>query len=1405
MAIYYVVAAGTSGTPALGNTSGYPQLNSNAILTAQPGDVFIFDSGVNHSVTINPANAGTPTDIELRFDSSNTAFGTTNNAITVSFGSNIDVTATVAPGADVGAVAINAFGTLGSEINVGAGAEIGQITGSSNVDTVTAGDGATLNGILMADSSAASVTLGHNVTVQGQISMAASDTEMTLTAGDNLTVNGPVTFSGNMADKTITLGDGAEINGTLTMTGSGQALDLNTMSFTAGDDFQITGAVSMGSSFATQTFIVGDNAVLGSSINMGSTNSSNTIVLGLNADVYAGISMIGNTSENALSIGSGSQIGTSGAGTVTMHSDYSENQLVMGDGITIASNLDLSSNNTSQLARIGDDLTVGGSVDFGDTNAHNGIVIGDNLWVGGNLGGSHNPGTTEYIEIGNNWFLIGNIDMAGGPDTLVMGSPAAQSTVISGDATAGNAFSMMAPVGQEATFAAAASAAGWAQNPDGSWSPTASNQNFSFGGGTIQAYWFDEAPDANSAPDFSGSDLFDTPDGLVEGTQNNDVIETDYVDGDGDAIDGADGLNDTVAGGGGDDTISAGAGNDQIDGDGITDFAPVANGLVDLTNTDNIQDAGGTEASGSRAVELVQLANGKLILITSENGSATDGISSYEIDSDPNSATFGQVLNPTSGGPTSPLGDGTSDLGGKIDSLTQSLNGPGFDSIQSLEAVTLGTGQTYVFTADVATGTIGVAQVAADGTLTEGPSLTAGNLNAVQSLSVVDVGGQPILLAYAGGSSDSLISYAIDPATGALTQLDREVDGSGTGENYLGGGTGDAPSVVEGFTNSAGQSFVLASGSDGAQGVSLWTVNGSGQLTFQNARGDDQSGGAETDPQGNTLGRDLITPANGETGLNGVAAATWAEIDSKTYVFVGGNDDDVTIFRIDPDASADGTFDLTLVGQIDNFVGDISSILFIPSGAGGTLVVGGEQAGLRFAEVMVNPTTGVVSLDMNTDGTVADGVDPVNAELLDSEDLAYVSGVLVSTSDNDNGVAVMTATTSYTTPPGSTAGAAGADLLFGGAGDDTLSGGAGNDTLSGDAGSDVLTGGEGSDLFLVDGGGDRITDFDATTGVGNLDDRDNDTVDLSAYYNLTTLAAWNAANPGNTFTRPIAWLRADQADGVLDAAGGLEIYGEDGSPVGPEDLAPENTRVICYTTGTEIRTINGRTPVEMLQPGDLVWTLDHGFQPLRWIGSRVVTGARIATAGQLCPITIAAGAMGDNLPWRDLRVSPQHRMLMRSVIAGRMFGCSEVLVAAKSLVGLAGICVDPCEDGVTYWHLLFDAHEIIDANGALSESFYPGPEALKSLDQRAKAEIMEQFPALKSCQTEQVFPPARPFVQGSKARKLVSRHITNDRMPYCADSPQRKTSALSSSAMVKSPQAAHRPARQLCDHFPMIP
>lgn len=197
----------------------------------------------------------------------------------------------------------------------------------------------------------------------------------------------------------------------------------------------------------------------------------------------------------------------------------------------------------------------------------------------------------------------------------------------------------------------------------------------------------------------------------------------------------------------------------------------------------------------------------------------------------------------------------------------------------------------------------------------------------------------------------------------------------------------------------------------------------------------------------------------------------------------------------------------------------------------------------------------------------------------------------------------------------------------------------------------------------------------------------------------------------------------------------------------------------CFTRGTMIKTINGDVLIESLCVGDLVATLDSGFQPIMWIGSKETPISNISGMEKIRPIRISAGALGEGQPAADLLVSPQHRMLVRSKAAQRMTGSLEALVAAKHLVGTKGIEAASDVTSVEYFHILFSRHEVIFANGAQAESLYTGPEAIKALPRHAVDEIFTMFPELRNRDYSPT--PARLLVTGRIGRQLASRHAAN--------------------------------------------
>lgn len=196
----------------------------------------------------------------------------------------------------------------------------------------------------------------------------------------------------------------------------------------------------------------------------------------------------------------------------------------------------------------------------------------------------------------------------------------------------------------------------------------------------------------------------------------------------------------------------------------------------------------------------------------------------------------------------------------------------------------------------------------------------------------------------------------------------------------------------------------------------------------------------------------------------------------------------------------------------------------------------------------------------------------------------------------------------------------------------------------------------------------------------------------------------------------------------------------------------------CFVGGTLIETAKGQVAIEQLAPGDLVMT-DNGPKPIRWIGSRKLGTGVLATRPNLRPIRIKAGALGHEMPETDLVVSPQHRVLVRSAIAQRMFGAERVLVAAKQLLELDGIDIAEDLAEVEYFHLMFDQHEVILSNGAKTESLYAGRQALLAVGEGARKEIFAIFPMLRNYPAD--FASAAMLVPGRQARQLAKRHKKN--------------------------------------------
>jgi hypothetical protein len=295
-----------------------------------------------------------------------------------------------------------------------------------------------------------------------------------------------------------------------------------------------------------------------------------------------------------------------------------------------------------------------------------------------------------------------------------------------------------------------------------------------------------------------------------------------------------------------------------------------------------------------------------------------------------------------------------------------------------------------------------------------------------------------------------------------------------------------------------------------------------------------------------------------------------------------------------------------------------------------------------------------------------------------------------------------------------------------------------------------------SETFRIDDGPDQVFDG-AVAFWATLTYADGSTAKISAVILQDT--------QGNTYLAPEFSANTDQQ--ALDAKPILSMtltgVAQDSDISGLKGEREAGNFMVCFASGTELATPSGSTPVERLAIGDLVCTLDNSAQPIRWIGTRTVTAENA-----LRPVRILAGALGEGLPTRDLNVSQQHRMLSRSRIAARMFGQDEVLVAAKKLVGLPGICLAQEAVAITYWHVLCDRHEIVFADGAPAETLFIGPQACLAMGRRAVADIMGRCPDLAPRFESDA--PARPL-PSPRQQKAFAQRLQKNRKPVVEPGP----------------------------------
>jgi hypothetical protein len=225
-----------------------------------------------------------------------------------------------------------------------------------------------------------------------------------------------------------------------------------------------------------------------------------------------------------------------------------------------------------------------------------------------------------------------------------------------------------------------------------------------------------------------------------------------------------------------------------------------------------------------------------------------------------------------------------------------------------------------------------------------------------------------------------------------------------------------------------------------------------------------------------------------------------------------------------------------------------------------------------------------------------------------------------------------------------------------------------------------------------------------------------------------------------------------QTGGQGNPLGSLTFLTKSGnaSPAEATAAAAQINSLACFAAGTRIATERGWTKVEQLRVGDAVRTNNGRLDPIVWLGLRTVDCARHPRPETVWPVRVSAGAFGENVPCRDLYLSPDHAVFVNAV-----------LIPVRLLLNNSSI-TQVRRHSVTYYHVELPDHAVILAEGLPAESYldtgdrtnFNGGETIR---------MYPDFAARLASQTAWLWETrgAAPLVMAGEALEAARRLVAN--------------------------------------------
>ena len=235
----------------------------------------------------------------------------------------------------------------------------------------------------------------------------------------------------------------------------------------------------------------------------------------------------------------------------------------------------------------------------------------------------------------------------------------------------------------------------------------------------------------------------------------------------------------------------------------------------------------------------------------------------------------------------------------------------------------------------------------------------------------------------------------------------------------------------------------------------------------------------------------------------------------------------------------------------------------------------------------------------------------------------------------------------------------------------------------------------GDDIFVFTAPGDAPIVNGETTTIG----------DFTPNADKIDFRALQASNGDTLFFSNTGTFTGAPGDVIATASGtntvvGVDLNGDDTPDMeillyGAKALTSSDFifSPLCFLAGTRIATPKGERLVETLAPGDLVCTASGATRHIVWVGH----GSHLATPNRrtaATPVLVAKGALGHNLPHRDLRITKAHALFLDGM-----------LVPVEFLVNHRSIRWDDHTRKVELYHVELETHDVLLANGAAAETY----------------------------------------------------------------------------------------------------